>query len=217
MKRYRSNRSLQVMFDQSSSLTLVRLVPGIGKKYGQVLADHGFIYARQLLGYYLILKDSDMFRKWLQYQFQIPKFRAAESKSPDVPEKCERKLWRLWVFSFSSHQCLEWIDSTNFMTTYRSWEMFVSCKRISGSRCNRYEYVSLSLVMLQITESEMRRCRRLWLISFSKNTFVFVRSIGSWSANRSFVLFVELILKTLPSKIIHHQCFLKNFTRQSQV
>lgn len=56
------------------------LVPGIGKKYGQILANHGFIYARQLLGYYLILKDNEMFRKWLQYQFQISKFRAAESK-----------------------------------------------------------------------------------------------------------------------------------------
>jgi hypothetical protein len=55
------------------------LVPGIGKKYGQILADHGFIYARQLLGYYMMLKDSEMFRKWLEYKFHIPKFRAAES------------------------------------------------------------------------------------------------------------------------------------------
>ena len=54
-------------------------VPGIGEKYGQVLAAHGFIYARQLLGYYMILKDSNMFRKWLEYRFHIPKFRAIES------------------------------------------------------------------------------------------------------------------------------------------
>ncbi len=56
------------------------LVPGIGKKYGQLLADHGFIYARQLLGYYMMLKDSEMFRKWLEYKFNIPRFRAAESR-----------------------------------------------------------------------------------------------------------------------------------------
>lgn len=61
-------------------IRLLFLVPGIGQKYGQILADHGFIYARQLLGYYLILKDSEMFRKWLEYQFHIPKFRAVESK-----------------------------------------------------------------------------------------------------------------------------------------
>lgn len=54
-------------------------VPGIGKTYGQALADQGFVYARQLLGYYLMLKDSEMFRKWLEYKFDIPKFRAAES------------------------------------------------------------------------------------------------------------------------------------------
>jgi hypothetical protein len=56
------------------------LVPGIGKKYGELLAEHGFIYARQLLGYYMMLKDSEMFRKWLEYKFNIPRFRAAESK-----------------------------------------------------------------------------------------------------------------------------------------
>lgn len=82
-KQFQLNRSQRVNltddFDRSSSSRLL-LVPGIGKKYGQVLANHGFIYARQLLGYYLILKDNEMFRKWLQYQFQISKFRAAESK-----------------------------------------------------------------------------------------------------------------------------------------
>ena len=62
------------------NISLTCSVPGIGQKYGQLLADHGFIYARQLLGYYLILKDSEMFRKWLEYRFHIPRFRAAESK-----------------------------------------------------------------------------------------------------------------------------------------
>jgi len=59
---------------------LFSIVPGIGKIYGRLLADHGFIYARQLLGYYMILKDNEMFRKWLEYRFNIPRFRAAESR-----------------------------------------------------------------------------------------------------------------------------------------
>jgi hypothetical protein len=29
----------------------------------------------------MILKDSEMFRKWLEYKFNIPRFRAAESKN----------------------------------------------------------------------------------------------------------------------------------------
>ncbi|CAF5171826.1 unnamed protein product [Rotaria magnacalcarata] len=62
-------------------MLIFALVPGIGKKYGQLLADHGFIYARQLLGYYMMLKDSEMFRKWLEYKFNIPRFRAAEITS----------------------------------------------------------------------------------------------------------------------------------------
>lgn len=56
------------------------LVPGIGKCYGQRLAEHGFIYARQLLGYYILLKDMGMFQKWLEDQFDIPKHRTVESK-----------------------------------------------------------------------------------------------------------------------------------------
>ncbi|CAF2805219.1 unnamed protein product [Rotaria sp. Silwood2] len=63
------------------------IIPGIGKKYGQLLADHGFIYARQLLGYYMMLKDSEMFRKWLEYKFNIPRFRAAESKKKSIHNK----------------------------------------------------------------------------------------------------------------------------------
>ncbi|CAF1432755.1 unnamed protein product, partial [Didymodactylos carnosus] len=57
------------------SIKPVHAIPGIGKKYGQILADHGFLYARQLLGYYIILKDGEMFRKWLEYKFSIPTFR----------------------------------------------------------------------------------------------------------------------------------------------
>lgn len=94
MKRFQLNRSQRVGrnddFDRLNSSHL-SLVPGIGKKYGQILANHGFIYARQLLGYYLILKDNEMFRKWLQYQFQISKFRAAESKkTSDVHQNRHR-------------------------------------------------------------------------------------------------------------------------------
>lgn len=81
MKLFRSSQlllvcSLAVLFGADCHLLAV---PGIGEKYGQVLAAHGFIYARQLLGYYMILKDSTMFRKWLEYRFHIPKFRAIES------------------------------------------------------------------------------------------------------------------------------------------
>ncbi len=75
------SRSVHLIFYRNRWYSFSFLVPGIGKKYGQILADHGFIYARQLLGYYLMLKDSEMFRKWLEYKFHIPKFRAAESNS----------------------------------------------------------------------------------------------------------------------------------------
>ncbi|CAF1184833.1 unnamed protein product [Rotaria magnacalcarata] len=67
--------------NEAISIKPITAVPGIGKKYGQLLADHGFIYARQLLGYYMMLKDSEMFRKWLEYKFNIPRFRAAEITS----------------------------------------------------------------------------------------------------------------------------------------
>ncbi|CAF0923343.1 unnamed protein product [Adineta ricciae] len=72
-----SNKRCQFS-NEAISIKPITAVPGIGQKYGQLLADHGFIYARQLLGYYLILKDSEMFRKWLEYRFHIPRFRAAE-------------------------------------------------------------------------------------------------------------------------------------------
>jgi hypothetical protein len=83
MKQFQSNRlQLVCLFNITIEINVrcFFLVPGIGKKYGQLLADHGFIYARQLLGYYLMLKDNEMFRKWLEYKFHIPRFRAAESK-----------------------------------------------------------------------------------------------------------------------------------------
>ncbi|CAF0887426.1 unnamed protein product [Adineta steineri] len=67
--------------NEAISIKPITAVPGIGKKYGQLLADHGFIYARQLLGYYMMLKDNEMFRKWLEYKFHIPRFRAAEITS----------------------------------------------------------------------------------------------------------------------------------------
>ncbi|CAF1255492.1 unnamed protein product [Rotaria sordida] len=75
-----SNKRCQFS-NEAISIKPITAVPGIGKKYGQLLADHGFIYARQLLGYYMMLKDSEMFRKWLEYKFNIPRFRAAEITS----------------------------------------------------------------------------------------------------------------------------------------
>ncbi|CAF1450270.1 unnamed protein product [Rotaria sp. Silwood1] len=74
-----SNKRCQFS-NEAISIKPITAVPGIGQKYGQLLADHGFIYARQLLGYYMMLKDNEMFRKWLEYKFHIPRFRAAESK-----------------------------------------------------------------------------------------------------------------------------------------
>jgi hypothetical protein len=32
----------------------------------------------------MMLKDSEMFRKWLEYKFHIPRFRAAESKKLSI-------------------------------------------------------------------------------------------------------------------------------------
>ena len=50
----------------------VTALPGIGRAWGRLLNQNGFIYASQILGQYLVFnQDPQLFIGWLQSQFGI--------------------------------------------------------------------------------------------------------------------------------------------------
>lgn len=51
----------------------------------------------------MMLKDSEMFRKWLEYKFNIPRFRAAEGRKIKHDKFAP---FELFIFS-CSYKCIE--------------------------------------------------------------------------------------------------------------
>lgn len=47
------------------------VLPGIGVKYAEQLAEYGFSTVKRLLGFYLMVKDDENFVNWLNNTVQI--------------------------------------------------------------------------------------------------------------------------------------------------
>jgi hypothetical protein len=61
----------QVFINEPIGMKTTNVLPGIGVKYAQQLADCGFSTVRRLLGFYLIIKNDENFVDWLNKKSQI--------------------------------------------------------------------------------------------------------------------------------------------------
>jgi len=61
----------QVFIHEPIAMKTTNVLPGIGVKYAQQLAECGFSTVRRLLGFYLIIKDDQNFVDWLNTKPQI--------------------------------------------------------------------------------------------------------------------------------------------------
>ncbi len=61
----------QVFINEPIAMKTTNVLPGIGPKYAQQLAECGFSTVRRLLGFYLMIKDDQNFVNWLNNKPQI--------------------------------------------------------------------------------------------------------------------------------------------------
>jgi hypothetical protein len=55
----------KMFFNEPILMKTTNILPGIGTKYAQQLAECGFLTVRRLLGFYLMIKDDQHFVIWL--------------------------------------------------------------------------------------------------------------------------------------------------------
>lgn len=61
----------QIFINEPIAMKAITVLPGIGSKYAQQLAQCGFSTVRRLLGFYLIIKDDQQFVVWLNNKVGI--------------------------------------------------------------------------------------------------------------------------------------------------
>ena len=66
----------QIFLNEPSGSKSTNVLPGIGIKYAQQLADCGFLTVRRLLGFYLLIKNEHGFVHWLMHKPQLSTYSA---------------------------------------------------------------------------------------------------------------------------------------------
>ena len=61
----------QVFINEPIAMKTTQVLPGIGSKYAQQLAECGFSTVRRLLGFYLMIKNDQTFVQWLNSKVQL--------------------------------------------------------------------------------------------------------------------------------------------------
>ena len=61
----------QAFINEPIAMKTIHVLPGIGSKYAQQLAECGFSTVRRLLGFYLMIKDDETFVQWLNTKVQL--------------------------------------------------------------------------------------------------------------------------------------------------
>lgn len=61
----------QLFINEPIAMKTTNVLPGVGNKYAQQLAECGFSTVRRLLGFYLMVKDDQTFVSWLSSRPQL--------------------------------------------------------------------------------------------------------------------------------------------------
>lgn len=85
------NQKYYTFLHQPIGSKSTQVIPGIGQKYSEQLADYGFQGVRRLIGFYLMIKNDQQFINWLTTKVKIS-FSSAKICTETLRVWCQKYL-----------------------------------------------------------------------------------------------------------------------------